>query len=99
MDDQVTRASSVYEDAKARVPPVTCTGLGLSTDDNLPLIEPFGKQESNCQVNLDVMETAEPELIDVARGLWIWQVEYREWPRDQGWDGKVISTCVESGSR
>jgi hypothetical protein len=69
----------------------------LSTNDNLLLIEPSGKQESKYQVNLDVMETAEPELIDVAPGLWIWQVEYREWPGDQGWDGKVISTCVESG--
>jgi hypothetical protein len=43
------------------------------------------------------METAEPEVIDVAPGLWLWQVEYREWPPGQGWDGKVISTCVESG--
>jgi hypothetical protein len=43
------------------------------------------------------METSEAELIDVAPGLWIWQVEYREWPRGQGWDGKVVSTCVESG--
>jgi glyoxylase-like metal-dependent hydrolase (beta-lactamase superfamily II) len=43
------------------------------------------------------METSEAELIDVVPGLWIWQVEYREWPRGQGWDGKVVSTCVESG--
>jgi glyoxylase-like metal-dependent hydrolase (beta-lactamase superfamily II) len=43
------------------------------------------------------METVEPELIDVAPGLWLWQVQYREWPRDEGWDGKVVSTCVESG--
>jgi hypothetical protein len=43
------------------------------------------------------METSEAELIDVVPGLWIWQVDYREWPRGQGWDGKVVSTCVESG--
>jgi glyoxylase-like metal-dependent hydrolase (beta-lactamase superfamily II) len=43
------------------------------------------------------METAESELIDVAPGLWLWQVQYREWPQGQGWDGKVVSTCVESG--
>jgi hypothetical protein len=43
------------------------------------------------------MEAVEPELIDVAPGLWLWQVQYREWPRGQGWDGKVVSTCVESG--
>jgi hypothetical protein len=43
------------------------------------------------------MEAVELELIDVAPGLWLWQVQYREWPRDHGWDGKVVSTCVESG--
>jgi hypothetical protein len=43
------------------------------------------------------MEAAAPELIDVVPGLWLWQVQYDEWPRDQGWDGKVVSTCVESG--
>jgi hypothetical protein len=43
------------------------------------------------------MEGAEQELIDVAPGLWLWQVQYREWPRGEGWDGKVVSTCVESG--
>jgi hypothetical protein len=43
------------------------------------------------------MEAVEPELIDVVPGLWLWQVQYREWPRDEGWDGKVVSTCVESG--
>lgn len=42
------------------------------------------------------METAELELIDVAPGLRLWQVQYREWPRGQGWDGKVVSTCAES---
>jgi hypothetical protein len=43
------------------------------------------------------MEAVEPELIDVVPGLWLWQVQYQEWPRDHGWDGKVVSACVESG--
>ena len=43
------------------------------------------------------MEAAEPELIDVAPGLWLWQVQYQEWPRGHGWDWKVVSICVESG--
>jgi hypothetical protein len=25
------------------------------------------------------MEAVEPELIDVVPGLWLWQVQYREW--------------------
>ena len=37
------------------------------------------------------------ELTDVAPGLWPWQVQYIDWPRGDGWDGKVASTCVESG--
>jgi hypothetical protein len=36
------------------------------------------------------METVEPELIDVAPGLWLWQVQYQEWPRDEG---AVASAC------
>jgi hypothetical protein len=43
------------------------------------------------------MENDEAELIDVAPGLWLWQVQYSEWPRGEGWDGKVACTCVESG--
>src|ERR1700751_5645626 len=70
--------------------------LGLTRDDEL-VVEPLRYQESKHLVSLDVMKTSEPELIDVARGLWLWQVEYPEWPRGEGWDGKVISTCVESG--
>ena len=30
-------------------------------------------------------------------GLWLWHVQYVDWPRGDGWDGKVASTCVESG--
>jgi hypothetical protein len=36
------------------------------------------------------MEAVEPELIDVAPGLWLWQVQYREWPPDEGWDGRLF---------
>ena len=43
------------------------------------------------------MESDESELIDVAPGLWLWQVQYSEWPRGEGWDGKVACICVESG--
>jgi hypothetical protein len=43
------------------------------------------------------MENEESEVIDVAPGLWLWQVQYGEWPRGEGWDGKVACTCVESG--
>ncbi|MBV8276876.1 MAG: hypothetical protein JO170_16685, partial [Verrucomicrobia bacterium] len=37
------------------------------------------------------------EITDVAPGLWLWQVQYVDWPTGDGWDGKVASTCVESG--
>jgi glyoxylase-like metal-dependent hydrolase (beta-lactamase superfamily II) len=37
------------------------------------------------------------EVTDIAPGLWLWQVQYIDWPRGDGWDGKVVSTCVESG--
>lgn len=40
------------------------------------------------------MESDESELIDVAPGLWLWQVQYSEWPRGEGWDGKV--PCLHS---
>jgi hypothetical protein len=35
-------------------------------------------------------------LIDVAPGLWIWRVEYRDWTPAAGWPRTVTSTCVES---
>jgi hypothetical protein len=43
------------------------------------------------------MENEQSEVIDVAPGLWLCKVQYGEWPRGEGWDGKVACTCVESG--
>ena len=36
------------------------------------------------------------EIRDIARGLWIWRVEYPDWRPDLGWGPVVTSTCVES---
>ena len=43
------------------------------------------------------MDNSLQEVTDVAPGLWLWQVQYVDWPRGDGWDGKVASTCVVSG--
>jgi glyoxylase-like metal-dependent hydrolase (beta-lactamase superfamily II) len=43
------------------------------------------------------MDNILQELTDIAPGLWLWQVQYLDWQRGDGWDGKVVSTCVESG--
>jgi glyoxylase-like metal-dependent hydrolase (beta-lactamase superfamily II) len=37
------------------------------------------------------------ELRDIAPGLWIWRGEHPDWKPNQGWDGMVTSTYVESG--
>jgi Metallo-beta-lactamase superfamily len=37
------------------------------------------------------------ELRDIAPGLWIWRGEHPDWRPNQGWDGLVTSTYVESG--
>ena len=37
------------------------------------------------------------ELRDIAPGLWIWRGEHPDWKPNQGWDGVVTSTFVESG--
>jgi len=39
----------------------------------------------------------EPELRDVAPGLWIWRVPHPDWSPDADWEPPVTSTCVESG--
>jgi len=39
----------------------------------------------------------EPELRDVAPGLWIWRVPHPDWSPDADWEPRVTSTCVESG--
>lgn len=36
------------------------------------------------------------ELRDIAPGLWIWRGEHPDWKPNQGWDGVVASTYVES---
>ena len=43
------------------------------------------------------MDSILQELTEVSPGLWLWQVQYMDWQRGDGWDGKVASTCVESG--
>jgi hypothetical protein len=35
--------------------------------------------------------------LDVAPGLWIWQLSYPDWHEGVGWPEMVTSTCVESG--
>jgi hypothetical protein len=40
---------------------------------------------------------AEPQVIDVAPGLWIWRVEHPDWAPHLSWAPTVTSTCVESG--
>jgi hypothetical protein len=45
------------------------------------------------------MDNILQELTDIGPGLWLWQVQYLDWPRGDGWDGKVVSTCVESGGK
>jgi glyoxylase-like metal-dependent hydrolase (beta-lactamase superfamily II) len=37
------------------------------------------------------------ELRDVARGLWLWRLEYPDWSEEAGWPQLVASTCVETG--
>jgi hypothetical protein len=37
------------------------------------------------------------EIRDIAPGLWIWRLEHPDWKPGLGWDGRVTSTCVESG--
>jgi len=39
----------------------------------------------------------QPELRDVAAGLWIWRVEHPAWRPDLDWEHLVASTYVESG--
>jgi glyoxylase-like metal-dependent hydrolase (beta-lactamase superfamily II) len=39
----------------------------------------------------------EPELRDVASGLWIWRLPHPDWTPEADWDPPVTSTCVESG--
>jgi hypothetical protein len=36
------------------------------------------------------------EIRDVARGLWIWRLDYPDWRPGVGWGPVVSSTCVES---
>jgi len=43
------------------------------------------------------MDSILQDVTDVAPGLWLWQVQYVDWGPGDGWDGKVASTCVESG--
>jgi hypothetical protein len=38
----------------------------------------------------------EPEVHNVAPGLWLWRVPHPDWTDDAGWDKVVTSTCVES---
>jgi glyoxylase-like metal-dependent hydrolase (beta-lactamase superfamily II) len=42
------------------------------------------------------MNISTRELLDVNRGLWLWKIQYQSWPSGEGWDGNVVSTCVES---
>jgi glyoxylase-like metal-dependent hydrolase (beta-lactamase superfamily II) len=35
--------------------------------------------------------------IDVAPGLWVWQVAYPDWRPEAGWERVVSSTCVTAG--
>jgi hypothetical protein len=37
------------------------------------------------------------EVVDVAVGLWVWEVEHPDWRPGLGWPAGVHSTCVESG--
>jgi glyoxylase-like metal-dependent hydrolase (beta-lactamase superfamily II) len=36
-------------------------------------------------------------VIDVAPGLWVWQVAYPDWRPEVGWERVVSSTCVTTG--
>jgi hypothetical protein len=39
----------------------------------------------------------EPQVHDVAPGLWIWRLDHPDWAPHVGWSPPVTSTCVESG--
>jgi hypothetical protein len=43
------------------------------------------------------MNDSQPDVRDVARGLWLWRVEHPAWKEGVGWEPLVSSTCVESG--
>src|SRR6266516_5635700 len=53
--------------------------------------KPF--RSSECVQN----SLMQPELRDVAAGLWIWRVEHPAWRPDLDWEQLVASTYVESG--
>src|SRR2546422_1006244 len=37
------------------------------------------------------------QVVDVARGLWVWRTRHPAWSPTADWDELVTSTCVESG--